>query len=252
MYNACALCGKYGGNNVYHFFVPLEQIWDGHAQITGDDVNHIANVLRMKEGEKLVISAGRGVDYLCAIESFQPESVELVIEEERPVQTELPSKLILFQALPKADKMEWIIQKAVELGAYEIVPVRTKRAVVKLDEKKAAKKVSRGSPSPRQQRNRAEEELSRKFTMWWILGKHWKWRGNWEKMSFHMNSLMTWKRPNRFWKILRKLQRLAFLSDRKAGLNAEKSSARCNRGLSRFPLGNGFYVPRRQDWHCCQ
>ena len=144
MYNACALCGKNGGNNVYHFFVPLEQIWDGHAQITGDDVNHIANVLRMKEGEKLVISAGRGVDYLCAIESFQPESVELVIEEERPVQTELPSKLILFQALPKADKMEWIIQKAVELGAYEIVPVRTKRAVVKLDEKKAEKKVSRG------------------------------------------------------------------------------------------------------------
>ena len=58
MYNACALCGKNGGNNVYHFFVPLEQIWDGHAQITGDDVNHIANVLRMKEGEKLVISAG--------------------------------------------------------------------------------------------------------------------------------------------------------------------------------------------------
>ena len=143
MYNACALCGKNGGNNVYHFFVPLEQIWDGHAQITGDDVNHIANVLRMKEGEKLVISAGRGVNYLCAIESFQPESVELVIEEERPVQTELPSKLILFQALPKADKMEWIIQKAVELGAYEIVPVRTKRAVVKLDEKKAEKKVSR-------------------------------------------------------------------------------------------------------------
>ena len=133
MNNACALCGKYGGNNVYHFFVPLEQIGEGHAQITGDDVNHIANVLRMKEGEKLVISAGRGVDYLCAIESFQPESIELVIEEERPVHTELPAKLVLFQALPKADKMEWIIQKAVELGAYEI---------------------------------RAEGELSRKYTKW--------------------------------------------------------------------------------------
>lgn len=166
MYNACALCGKNGGNNVYHFFVPLEQIWDGHAQITGDDVNHIANVLRMKEGEKLVISAGRGVDYLCAIESFQPESVELVIEEERPVQTELPSKLILFQALPKADKMEWIIQKAVELGAYEIVPVRTKRAVVKLDEKKAEKKWAAGRRLLRRRRNRAEEGLSRKFMKW--------------------------------------------------------------------------------------
>ena len=128
---------------MYHFFVPLEQIWDGHAQITGDDVNHIANVLRMKEGEKLVISAGRGVDYLCAIESFQPESVELVIEEERPVQTELPSKLILFQALPKADKMEWIIQKAVELGAAEIVPVSSRRCVVRLDDKKKEKKLAR-------------------------------------------------------------------------------------------------------------
>ncbi|MGN1206471.1 MAG: 16S rRNA (uracil(1498)-N(3))-methyltransferase [Eubacterium sp.] len=128
---------------MYHFFVPLEQIWEEHAQITGDDVNHIANVLRMKEGEKLVVSAGRGVDYLCAIESFAPDRIDLFIEEERPVQTELPAKLILFQALPKADKMEWIIQKAVELGVYKIVPVRTKRAVVKLDDKKAAKKVSR-------------------------------------------------------------------------------------------------------------
>lgn len=130
-------------NNVYHFFVPMEQIQENRAWITGDDVNHIAHVLRMKEGEKLVVSAGRGKDYYCAIQSFEPDCVWLEIEKEEPVQTELPTKLVLFQALPKGDKMEWIIQKAVELGAYEIVPVRTKRAVVKLDEKKAAKKVSR-------------------------------------------------------------------------------------------------------------
>lgn len=252
MYNACALCGKYGGNNVYHFFVPLEQIWDGHAQITGDDVNHIANVLRMKEGEKLVISAGRGVDYLCAIESFQPESIELVIEEERPVQTELPSKLILFQALPKADKMEWIIQKAVELGAYEIVPVRTKRAVVKLDEKKAAKKVSRWQAIAEAAAKQSGRGIIPEVHEVVDFGKALEMAGQLEKNVIPYELLMTWKRPNRFWKILRKLRRLAFLSDRKAGLNAEKSSARCSRGLSRFPLGSGFYVPRRQDWHCCQ
>ena len=66
MYNACALCGKNGGNNVYHFFVPLEQIWDGHAQITGDDVNHIANVLRMKAKN---LSYRRGVAWIIFVPS---------------------------------------------------------------------------------------------------------------------------------------------------------------------------------------
>ena len=65
------------------------------------------------------------------------------IVEEQQVDTELPSKIYLFQGLPKSDKMELIVQKAVELGAYEIIPVATKRAVVKLDEKKALKKVER-------------------------------------------------------------------------------------------------------------
>lgn len=128
---------------MYRFFVPIEQIYDDYAEIIGDDVNHIKNVLRMEAGEKVVISGGQGMDYYCIIRDVQPECVILDIERKEPVKTELPVKLVLFQALPKADKMELIIQKAIELGAAEIVPVRTKRSVVKLDDKKAAKKKQR-------------------------------------------------------------------------------------------------------------
>lgn len=126
-----------------HFFVTPEQVKEEKIYIEGSDVNHIKNVLRMKVGEELQISDGNNKKYLCAIESMTSEEVCLVIEEEQSADNELPSKIYLFQGLPKSDKMELIVQKAVELGAYEIVPVATKRAVVKLDEKKASKKVER-------------------------------------------------------------------------------------------------------------
>lgn len=128
---------------MYRFFVPGEQIHGECVEITGDDVNHIRNVLRMGRGEKLVISCGQGTDYYCIIKEIQSECIMLEVEREEPVRTELPVSLTLFQALPKADKMEWIIQKAVELGAAEIVPVRTRRSVVRLDDAKAAKKQKR-------------------------------------------------------------------------------------------------------------
>lgn len=128
---------------MYRFFVPAEQIYDEYAEITGDDVNHIKNVLRMEAGEKVVISGGQGTDYYCIIRDVQSECIVLDIERKEPVKTELPVRIVLFQALPKADKMEFVIQKAIELGAAEIVPVRTRRSVVRLDEKKAVKKVQR-------------------------------------------------------------------------------------------------------------
>ena len=112
-------------------------------QIIGSDVNHIKNVLRMKNGEELQISDGNTKKYLCEIASMTSDEVCLKIKEELISDTELPSKLYLFQGLPKSDKMELIVQKAVELGVYEIIPVATKRAVVKLDDKKASKKVER-------------------------------------------------------------------------------------------------------------
>lgn len=128
---------------MYRFFTAIENVGDGVVRITGDDVNHIKNVLRMTKGEKVVISCGQGIDYYCIIDFIQETEIGLLIEEEKPAMTELPTEITLFQALPKSDKMELIVQKAVELGSARIVPVKTKRCVVKLDEKKAQKKVNR-------------------------------------------------------------------------------------------------------------
>ena len=126
------------------FFVEPHQIDEAAHQIhiIGTDVNHISNVLRMKQGEEVWISDGQK-EYRCAIEAFSADEVLLHIIYAQEPDYELPSRIYLFQGLPKADKMELIIQKAVELGAYEIIPVETKRCVVKLDGKKAAKKVER-------------------------------------------------------------------------------------------------------------
>lgn len=128
---------------MYHFFVTPDQVKEEEIYIEGTDVNHIKNVLRMKVGEQLEVSDGNNKKYLCEIVRLSSEEICVRILEELQKDTELPSKIYLFQGLPKGDKMELIVQKAVELGAYEIVPVATKRSVVKLDDKKAAKKRER-------------------------------------------------------------------------------------------------------------
>lgn len=126
-----------------HFFVTTDQVKKPYIYIEGSDVNHMKNVLRMKPGEQLSVSDGDNCRYLCQVESYEGARAVLKIVETKAVDTELSSKLYLFQGLPKGDKMELIIQKAVELGAYEVIPVSMKRCVVKLDERKAQKKVNR-------------------------------------------------------------------------------------------------------------
>jgi len=129
---------------MYQFFVDSSQIQDKRVIITGGDVNHIKNVLRLKIGEEIAVKNGvDGKEYRCGIEEFTKDSVICTLRFIREEGVELPSKIYLFQGIPKADKMELIIQKAVELGAFEIIPVAVKRCVVKLDEKKAAAKVTR-------------------------------------------------------------------------------------------------------------
>lgn len=127
---------------MFQFFVEPEQIQEEKVIITGNDVNHIKNVLRMKAGEQVRISDNCGGDYLCEVTEVTAEQVELHILEKCD-DTELPVKITLFQGLPKSDKMELIIQKAIELGVGEIVPVAMKNCVVKLDEKKAKAKQNR-------------------------------------------------------------------------------------------------------------
>lgn len=128
---------------MYHFFVTPDQIMDGYAVITGQDVNHIRNVLRMRAGEQVGIRDGISRNYICELEEIGQDAVRARILSEEQDSSELPARLYLFQGLPKSDKMELIIQKAVELGAYQIIPVATRRAVVKLDKKKEETKVKR-------------------------------------------------------------------------------------------------------------
>ena len=125
---------------MYRFFVEQPQIGEETITITGEDVNHIKNVLRMKVGETILVSDGEDREYICKISDFSNDEVQAKIQDINGETRELPTEVTLFQALPKGDKMETIIQKMVELGACEIAPVSTKRCIVKLDAKKAAAK----------------------------------------------------------------------------------------------------------------
>lgn len=128
---------------MYQFFVEDSQIGREFITITGSDVNHIKNVLRMKPGEKIRVSNQKGQDYFCEISELTDTFVQADILSEDAATTELPSKIYLFQGLPKGDRMETVIEKAVELGVYEIIPVAMKYCVVKLDAKKEAAKLKR-------------------------------------------------------------------------------------------------------------
>ncbi len=128
---------------MYRFFVEPSQIKDNQICISGSDVNHIKNVLRMKLKEEILISSGEDKEYTCYIEEIGEEEILAHIMYVQEAGYELSSKIYLFQGLPKSDKMELIIQKAVELGVHQVIPVASKRAVVKLDKKKEEKKIAR-------------------------------------------------------------------------------------------------------------
>ncbi len=131
---------------MYRFFADPAQIKGALVTLTGGDYNHIRNVLRLREGEEVSVVTGEAdKEYRCAIGSFddQGKIVNLILLFVKEENVELPCRIFLFQGLPKGDKLELIVQKAVELGAYEIVPVAMERSVVRLDEKKREKKRDR-------------------------------------------------------------------------------------------------------------
>lgn len=125
------------------FFADRSQIANGIVTITGDDVRHIRNVLRMRPGATILVSCGDEWEYTCEILSAGPSEVKARITDAQKPAKELSSRICLFQCLPKGDKMELIIQKAVELGAWQIVPVSSRRCVVRLDERRGAAKTAR-------------------------------------------------------------------------------------------------------------
>ena len=129
---------------MHRFFVEEPAMGENSITITGGDVNHIKNVLRMAVGDKIcVINGQNNKEYYCEITAVGNDAVDTRICEIRESDQELGNEVVLFQGLPKSDKMELIIQKAVELGVHTIVPVSTDRTVVKLDAKKEANKRKR-------------------------------------------------------------------------------------------------------------
>lgn len=127
---------------MYNFFAKENQRQDDRYLIGGTDYNHIRNVLRMVVGDVFLVSEN-GVSNLCEIENFGNDLVVAKIIQENYNDTNLPIKIYLFQGLPKSDKMEFIIQKTVELGVESIIPVEMNRCVVKIDDKKKKSKQQR-------------------------------------------------------------------------------------------------------------
>lgn len=129
---------------MYKFFVNQEQIAEKEVTITGQDVNHIKNVLRLGLEEKICIcNREASKSYLYKIIQIEKESIKCEILEEIADTTEANTSIHIFQGLPKADKMEWIIEKCTEIGVKEITPVAMKRTIVKLDEKDKVKRIDR-------------------------------------------------------------------------------------------------------------
>lgn len=133
---------------MYHFFVDENSITDNKIYVSGADYNHIRNVIRLKCGEEVLISTRvsgsmKPENYMCSLAAYDEQNVVFDIVKSVVGDNELPCRVTLYQGLPKSDKLELIIQKAVELGVSEIVPVSMKRCVVKLDDKKSQSKLSR-------------------------------------------------------------------------------------------------------------
>lgn len=130
------------------FFISKEQIaLENEAKrvhIFGDDAHHIARALRMAVGEKIEVCDSSKTVYTCILERFiEDKEVIAKIESEKSSDTEPLGEVILYQALPKSDKMETIIQKSVECGATRIVPFKSERCIVKIDKKDENKKLDR-------------------------------------------------------------------------------------------------------------
>lgn len=128
---------------MYRFFAEQTACKGEYIRICGAELNHMRNVLRMKPGEQVTVSDGSEREYICELAEYTEAEARLRVLDILDSAAELPVEITLYQGFPKGDKLEFIIQKAVELGAVRIVPVMTKRSIVKLDEKKAARRTER-------------------------------------------------------------------------------------------------------------
>ncbi len=130
---------------MHRFFIDTHQInfIQNRIIIENEDVKHISRVLRLKEKDKVEICDGKNTEYICEIQSVDKNSVSLSIIGKEQSFKEPPIKTVLYQGSPKGDKMNLIIQKTVELGITEIIPVKMKRTIVQFGDKDKQKKVDR-------------------------------------------------------------------------------------------------------------
>ncbi len=125
------------------FFVNSRDIEQNEITLTGDDARHICYSLRMAAGERITVCDGEGNDCLCELVALTGDTVTAAVLERTRAETEPPYRAVLYQAVPKGDKMEYIIQKAVEFGVSEIVPFESSRCIAHLKEDAAARKLAR-------------------------------------------------------------------------------------------------------------
>ena len=124
------------------FFVTPEELKPNFLVLTGENAQH-AKVLRLKNGEEVLVCDGQGQECLCAVSDVSPGQISLVVKDRRESASEAPVRVSIYMAFPKADKLEHVIQKATELGAYEIVAFPSARCVSKPDDKNLQKKLER-------------------------------------------------------------------------------------------------------------
>lgn len=136
------------------FFVTKEEIQDGIVTIIGEDAHHISRALRMAAGEQITVCDADGTDYDCVLTDFLSDRVLARVEGSHPSETEPPYVAVLYQGLPKGDKLDQVIQKAVECGVSRVIPFESERCVVRI-------KDGTGETGKKERRNRIAAEAAK-------------------------------------------------------------------------------------------
>lgn len=151
---------------MHRFFIGPQQLTGQTARITGEDMAHMSRVLRLRAGDLVTLCDGAGMDYEARLRSLGKEEILLDVLSSRPSRGEPAHRVTLYQGLPKAGKMELILQKSVELGLYSLVPVLAQRSVVKLTPKEFEKKRAATSGSPMKRPSRPAGAWCPRYARW--------------------------------------------------------------------------------------